>query len=221
LIGLRIPDKMFLMKLNVVTLFSLLLLLSIFIQPVFAAKPSSTPPPTPKSVCIDAGHGGSDSGATNNELLEKNVNLDVANLLEAKLIENGYTVFMTRRTDITMSNADRYNYCDNQRASILVSVHHNGSTNTATDYTMALYAKRADQKLANLVANTASEQLGTINNGISHFASGVLIKANMPATISEGFFLTNSNEYNLIKNSNRLDQETSALFSAIQSYFSN
>lgn len=198
--------------------FAAVLLLLLSVQSTFAAKP--TPPaPTPKSVCIDAGHGGSDIGTSNGDLIEKHVNLDVANRLEKKLIENGYTVFMTRRGDETLSNADRYNYCNSLKAGILISIHHNGSTDSSIDYTMALYMKKSDQSLARLVASSISSQLGTTNNGISRFASGVLIKADMPATMSEGFFLTNSNEYDLIKNSNRLDQETNALFSAIQTYF--
>ena len=43
----------------------------------------------------------------------------------------------------------------------------------------------------------------------------------MPATISEGFFLTISNEYTLITTSNRLEKEANALFLTIQNYFSN
>jgi len=210
-------DKILLMRIKVIILF---LLLSVFVQPAYAAKPTG-PTPIPNSVCIDAGHGGSDSGAGNQDLEEKHVNLDVANRLETKLIENGYTVFMTRRDDTALSNADRYNYCNAQRAAVLISIHHNGSSSPDIDYTMALYMKKSDQNLANLVANTVSTQLGTPNNGITRFASGVLIKAEMPATISEGFFLTSSNEYNLIKNDNRLDQETAALYSAIQTYFNN
>lgn len=192
-----------------------------FSAPVALAVKPTPPPSTAKSICIDAGHGGSDSGAVNGDLLEKDVNLDAANLLEAKLIGAGYTVFMTRRSNISLSNSDRYNYCNSQNAGILVSIHHNGSSDNTVDYTSALYMKKSDQKLANIVVERVSTKLNLLNQGISRFASGVLIKADMPATISEGFFLTNNNEYNLIKTGGRLNQETDALLSAIQTYFSN
>ena len=81
--------------------------------------------------------------------------------------------------------------------------------------------KKSDVALAQEVVNTVSTSLGIPSQGISRFASGVLLKAKMPATISEGFFLTNSTEYNLVKTSNRLDQEAQALFLAIQLYFGN
>lgn len=205
----------------IVTL-SLFLVLAV---PVLAAKPSSPgrggdkEPPVPNSVCIDPGHGGSDIGAVNGDLLEKNVNIEVTNKLSALLVAAGYTVSQTRTDDSTLSNADRYNYCNSQRATILVSIHHNGSQDANLDYSMALYMKKSDVALAQTVVDTASSQLGLPNHGISRFASGVLLKADMPATISEGFFLTSSVEADLIKNSSRLDQEAQALLTAIQSYF--
>ena len=83
--------------------FLFLLLLTIFVPQVHGAKPTP-PPPVPNSICIDAGHGGTDIGTSNIDLLEKDVNLTVAELLETKLIKAGYTVFMTRRGDDTLSN---------------------------------------------------------------------------------------------------------------------
>lgn len=196
-----------------------LLVVLLPVSPVFAAKP--TPPaPTPNSVCIDAGHGGTDPGTTNQDLKESDINLQVAQLLKTKLEAGGYVVYMTRTTDdVTLSNADRYNYCNAQKASILVSIHHNGSANPAVDYSQALYMKKSDVVLALSIVNGVSSSLGITNSGISRFASGVLLKANMPAAISEGFFLTNSNEYTLIKTSSRLDKEAQALFDSIQDYF--
>lgn len=79
--------------------------------------------------------------------------------------------------------------------------------------------KKSDKALAQEVVNTVSSTLNLPNNGISRFASGVLLKSKMPSTISEGFFLTNSDEYTAIKSGNRLEQEAEALFTAIQNYF--
>ena len=204
---------------------STLCLFLLLALPVFAQKPASPgqkpggEPPIPNSVCLDPGHGDSDIGAVNGDLQEKNINLEVANKLATLLTGADYTVFQTRTDDNTLSNADRYNFCNSQRATILVSIHHNGSSDSNLDYSTALYMKKPDVALAQVVVNTVSSQLGLPNHGISRFASGVLLKADMPATISEGFFLTNTVEADLIKNSNRLDQEAQALFAAIESYF--
>ncbi len=162
---------------------------------------------------------GPDWGTVNQDLKEKDVNLEVADLLKNELIPAGYEVFMTREGDENLSNADRYNYCNSQNASILISIHHNGSTNPNTDYSYSLYMKKSDVALAQLVVNSVSSALSLPNNGTSRFASGVLLKSKMPSTISESFFLTNSSEYEAIKNGNRLGLEADALFVAIQNYF--
>jgi len=195
-------------------------------NPVLAKRtaPTPIPEPIPQSICLDAGHGSLEEiGTSNGDLLEKDVNLRVALLLKDRLInEAGYvkdeTLFLTRETDVAMSSADRYNFCNSRNASILISIHHNGSTNPEIDYSLALYMKKSDIPLSKEVVNSISKTLGIPNNGISRFAAGVLLKSEMPATISEGFFLTNTNEYELIK-TNRLDQEVDALFTAINNYF--
>lgn len=222
-------DKVEMKKLvsSVLSLSLVLLLLS----PVSAAKPDNPGKgngggnddfvPIPNSVCIDPGHGGDDTGAVNKDLLEKDVNLEVANKLRALLEDAGYTVFQTRTDDSTLSNADRYNYCNSERAAILISIHHNGSSDPSVDYSLALYFKKEDKDLARIVVDTVSSQLGLANKGIDRFASGVLLKSKMPATISEAFFLTNDTEYDLIKKLDRLDQEAKALFDATEAYFSS
>lgn len=198
-----------------------LLLFASTVTSVLAAKPTPTPtpPPTTKSVCVDAGHGGSEIGTSNQDLLEKDVNLQVAQLLKGKLQAANYVVYMTREDDRGLSNADRYNFCNSQNASILVSIHHNGSTNTNTDYSLGLYMKKSDVALAQEIVNSVSSGLNIPNNGISRYASGVLLKSKMPSTISEGFFLTDTDEYTAIKNGARLEQEAETLFTAINNYF--
>ena len=85
---------------------------------------------------------------------------------------------------------------------VLVSIHMNGSTNATTDYTTTLFGKwRKDKELANTVfgprSRPAHGQTVTGNgSGFStrtpySFASGVLLKSNMPATIAETVFITN------------------------------
>jgi N-acetylmuramoyl-L-alanine amidase len=53
-----------------------------------------------RTVILDAGHGGEDSGAVGiNGTLEKNLNLDIAILLGTMLRENGFAVVYTRTDD--------------------------------------------------------------------------------------------------------------------------
>ena len=102
-------------------------------------------------VVLDAGHGGTDSGAVNTKygLTEKEQTLDVAKRLKALLQGDGSTVYMTRTSNSqTLSNNDRYTYANTTGANVLVSIHMNGSTNPSTDYTTTLFGKwRKDKEL--------------------------------------------------------------------------
>ncbi len=204
---------------------------------LLTAAPSAAATSITKSVCIDPGHGGSDTGTSNGtgpgQILEKDLNLRVAKLVgeQLKVIYGPASVFYTRdpdgaTPDVTLSNTERAKFCNSTGATILVSVHHNGSSNHTVDYSQALYQKRVDIPLAKAIVAKVSLGLGTTNKGTTQFASGVLLKSDMPATISEGFFLTNDDEYALLTNgstpwrdSSRLQAEAQAIYSGIVEYF--
>lgn len=216
------------------TLVSAFALLAVTLS-LLTAAPSAAAT-TPKSVCIDPGHGGSDTGTSNGtgagQILEKDLNLEVAKLVGGLLLNGGYGgygVSYTRTDDRTLSNTERAQICNKTSANILVSVHHNGSSDHAVDYSQALYQKRVDHDLARAIVDAVSSSssgLNTTNKGIAQFASGVLIKSDMPATISEGFFLTSTNEYNLLtsngttawRDSSRLHVEAQAIYNGIVAY---
>lgn len=85
-------------------------------------------------VCLDAGHGGSDPGATNGSFKESDMNLKIAIELKPKLEAAGYKVIMTRTTDshVKYSNSDqdsiyRSEYCATSNADIMYRIHLDGS----------------------------------------------------------------------------------------------
>ena len=187
-------------------------------------------PPCSGKVVLDPGHGGTDSGAVNTKyrLTEKEQTLDVAYKLKALLVDDGCTVYMTRTSNLqTLSNNDRYTYANSTGANVLVSIHMNGSTNPSTDYTTTLFGKwRKDKELANTVFSSlwtlpATNGTGTIATSKPYsFASGVLLKSNMPATIAETVFITNDREGELLSNGTgtRQQQIAQALRVGIEHY---
>jgi len=187
-------------------------------------------PPCSGKVVLDAGHGGTDSGAVNTKyrLTEKEQTLDVANRLKTLLAGDGCTVYMTRTLNSqTLSNNDRYTYANTKGANLLVSIHMNGSTNPSTDYTTTLFGKwRKDKELANTVFSSlstlpAANGTGTIATRKPYsFASGVLLKSNMPATIAETVFITNNEEGELLSYPTGIRQQqiAEALRAGIEDY---
>jgi N-acetylmuramoyl-L-alanine amidase len=149
--------------------------------------------------------------------------------------------------DATLSNSKRYVCANSLKADhpgtyVLVSIHMNGSTNKTTDYTTTLFGKwQKDKALANAVfggvtlderpsyglrtltaVNGNGTQWGTIGTRTPYqFASGVLLKSNMPATIAETVFITNTNEANQLADPTaygRQQQIAEALKTGIEHY---
>lgn len=60
-------------------------------------------------IVIDAGHGGSDPGASGNGIVEKELNLKIAELMYQRFQDLGIPVTLIRQTDETISPTDRVN----------------------------------------------------------------------------------------------------------------
>ena len=188
---------------------------------VQAGKPN-TNPPIANTICLDAGHGGEDLGTSNGGILEKDLNLQVADKLDSLLVANGYTVIRTRTTDVALDGTTRANICNAARTEILVSIHHNGSSDPTVDYSQGVYQNRNSKTLASTLSRTTSAALGIPDDGLYQLANSMLIHANMPATISESYFLTNDVELARLNDSNRdyRQEEAEALYQGIVTYLS-
>jgi N-acetylmuramoyl-L-alanine amidase len=82
---------------------------------------------------IDPGHGGTESGAVNNVVQEKNINLVVALEVKRLLLYYGEEVLMSRETDKTVDLAERARMSDAWGADYFVSIHHNDAPSRTAD----------------------------------------------------------------------------------------
>ena len=62
-----------------------------------------------KKIVIDAGHGGTDSGAVGNGIIEKDYNLMISKYIYNRLKELGVDVYITRDRDETLTPTERVN----------------------------------------------------------------------------------------------------------------
>ncbi|TAL84032.1 MAG: N-acetylmuramoyl-L-alanine amidase [Beijerinckiaceae bacterium] len=101
-------------------------------------------------VVVDPGHGGIDSGAIVNGLLEKNIVLAFGKELAAKLRATGrYKVVMTRDSDVFVPLGGRVRIARDAHAALFVSIHADTlasatSVSGATIYTMSEHASDAE-----------------------------------------------------------------------------
>lgn len=105
-----------------------------------------------KTVVIDPGHGGKDPGASDNGVVEKNVNLAVGLELEKVLSARGYKVVMTRNTDVYLTLQDRTDIANMENADLFVSVHVNALPNkkSMTGFEIYIMALPTDKDAMNL-----------------------------------------------------------------------
>jgi N-acetylmuramoyl-L-alanine amidase len=85
------------------------------------------PPRVPRVIAVDPGHGGVDHGTENRALgtMEKTYTLDVALRLQKLLEAAGYTVVMTRETDVEVPKQVRSEIANQAHAELFVSIHFN------------------------------------------------------------------------------------------------
>ncbi|MDG1854303.1 MAG: N-acetylmuramoyl-L-alanine amidase [Verrucomicrobiales bacterium] len=79
-------------------------------------------------VIIDPGHGGSDGGTVAGGALEKELNLQVGNLVGMKLTKAQVNVQFTRDSDLKVNLSERSNLANEYPGALFVSIHHNAST---------------------------------------------------------------------------------------------
>ena len=133
--------------------------------PTVPDRPAITIPTTPtpshaprrnltgkKTVVIDPGHGGKDPGASDNGVIEKNVNLAVGLELERVLTTRGFNVVMTRRTDVYLKLQERTDIANNVNADLFISVHVNAlpSKKSMSGFEIYIMALPTDKDAMNL-----------------------------------------------------------------------
>lgn len=107
------------------------------------------------AIVLDAGHGGSDHGATRRYddigvIAEKDVTLAVTLKVGAALEKNkDFKVIYTRKTDIYPSLLDRTNLANRSKADLFVSIHVNASRNSSA-YGTETFVQGPDQNKTNL-----------------------------------------------------------------------
>lgn len=190
-------------------------------EPILRPKEVSTRH-TIKGVVIDAGHGGTDNGATSRLGSEKNYTLKTAFVLEDLLKKSGLKTVLTRRTDVFVDLYERAHIASIYQDYCFVSIHFNSASQEAHGLetyclsprgaasTSSAYLTRGDiQKLPGndddtmniLLASMVHSEIIRLNPGDQSADRGVkrarfvVIKANLlPAILVEGGFVSNRME---------------------------
>jgi N-acetylmuramoyl-L-alanine amidase len=198
-------------------------------------------------IVIDPGHGGSNVG-THSVLdgrFEKEFTLDWALRLAPLLETNGWQVFLTRTSDVTVSNLDRVAFAEAHHADLFISLHFNSTSDrdrkpgglvtyclTPSGMPSALTRGFADVwserlpnnaydaqnlQLAVRVQSELSRAMGLEDRGVSHSRFDTVLRGqNRPAILIEGGFMSNPHEAKLIESAEFRRKLAEAVASALK-----
>ena len=114
-----------------------------------------------RTIVLDAGHGGQDSGAVGpTGLMEKELVLDVT-LRVKKLVEErlGLRVLLSRDGDQFVALRDRTSFANKERADLFVSIHANAHRQSSTDGVETYF-------LSSEATDSAARQVAALENGV-------------------------------------------------------
>lgn len=147
-------------------------------------------------IAIDAGHGGSNSGATGTTsgIHEKDYTLLIAKRLEKRLRCKNYKVFMTRSEDVDLSMTERTLLLRQQDPDLLVSIHLNSSGNPNISGVSTYYRYIGFRSLSQKILDRML-QLGLNNFGnIGAFNFSLSGPTEYPNCLVEVAFLSNADD---------------------------
>lgn len=179
-----------------------------------------------KTVCLDAGHGGSDVGATlKSERLEKDDNLRLTLAVKEKLNKRGIKTVLTRNDDSEIDLKDRCRLANKKRCDLFVSLHRNSSVTDGSGFEawISKDEKGNEKTLAIQLVDNLSKTSNLNNRGVkngyrTNEANNYYVNANtnMPSILLEVGFITNDKD-NLSFDQN-LDKYAQIIADSIYNY---
>ena len=149
-------------------------------------------------VTVDPGHGGVDPGCGEEGVLEKDIVLPISLKLRDMLEEAGVAVVMTRQTDESVSLDRRAVIANEAGSDLFVSIHCNSYEGAARGMDVYYHKSEPAKELAQAILDQAAV-LGIKTREIQKNNYQVLWDTDMPAVLVETGFVTDPEEYALLR----------------------
>lgn len=168
----------------------------------------------PKTIIIDAGHGGIDPGAVANGLVEKDLNLAIAKKLQSFLCLTDINVMLSRNDDVLLGDGDtvrkhktadlkaRLDLLTQTENAMLVSIHINKFTSPSAHGLQTFYAENTEgsDKLATYIQEASKLLDGSNKRSVKPDDGNIYIleNADKTAVLIECGFISNPSEAKLL-----------------------
>ena len=195
-----------------------------------------------KTIFLDPGHGGRDSGAYYYNIAEKDLNMQVYRKLRKKLEELGYKVLTSRDSDIDVDFiTERSRMVNKTNSDIFISIHFN-ATSSAYSKSSGIqtysYSDEPDypskinpywhnhpdrmsesKRLAAAIHSSLLAETGAKDAGLLERSFAVLRETAKPAVLLELGYMDNFAENQQIRDSHYQDKLVAGIVKGIQKYY--
>ena len=195
-----------------------------------------------KTIFLDPGHGGRDSGAYYYNVAEKDLNMQVYRKLRKKLEELGYKVLTSRDSDIDVDFiTERSRMVNKTNSDIFISIHFNATGNAYSkssgiqtysysddpDYPSKInpywhnHPDRMSEskRLAAAIHSSLLAETGAKDAGLLERSFAVLRETAKPAVLLELGYIDNFAENQQIRDSHYQDKLVAGIVKGIQKYY--
>lgn len=174
--------------------------------------------PNVKTIIIDAGHGGSDVGATREGIYEKDITLDIAKRLETILRKKGFNVLMVRTSDVYVSLQDRVDFSEKNGGDLFVSVHVNSSVTPEGNGLETHYYTPQSYDFAQVVHKEFASAINSRDRGLFKSKFYVINHTTCPSILVETGFISNPEERKELMTTQRKQKTADAIAKGILKY---
>ena len=195
-----------------------------------------------KTIFLDPGHGGRDSGAYYYNVAEKDLNMQVYRKLRKKLEELGYKVLTSRDSDIDVDFiTERSRMVNKTNSDIFISIHFNATSSAysrASGIQTYSYSDEPDypskinpywhnhpdrmsesKRLAAAIHSSLLAETGAKDAGLLERSFAVLRETAKPAVLLELGYMDNFAENQQIRDSHYQDKLVAGIVKGIQKYY--
>lgn len=182
-------------------------------------------------IFVDPGHGGRDPGTRYGNLLEKDLNLEISQVIKKELEKNGATVYLSRNEDTDLSKSTDYhkkhgdlnrriNMLENYKSDLYLSIHLNWYRDYYYGGVEVLYSKTNEKN--KLLASILTDTFSSNNIKTREIKSTNLYmyrNTDTPGVLLECGFLSNKDDRYLLQTKSYQEKFSKIVTKGLINYF--
>jgi len=184
-----------------------------------------------KTIYIDPGHGGKDSGTTYKNILEKDINLIISKKIEKYLTEKGATIYLTREIDKDLSTTtvnrkrndltNRAKLINESNCDMYISIHLNYISNSKWQGLQIFYnnKNKENELIATKITSYLKDYSSNIREPKKENIYYMYKQIKVPGILIELGFLSNPNDRYRLTKEEYQDKLAQNIADSIEKYY--